>query len=84
MEIRRDIINKISPVMGIYLNEEFNADIGNKGKQKEGMISLEGSKIDAFVIPTNEELMILKDTCACILERQEQVQEDCKVLKRIK
>jgi len=34
---------------------------------REGRISTEGSKLHAWVIPTNEELLIARDTVRCIL-----------------
>ena len=34
---------------------------------REGRISTEGSRLHAWVIPTNEELLIARDTVRCIL-----------------
>jgi acetate kinase len=34
---------------------------------REGRISAEGSRLHAWVIPTNEELLIARDTVRCIL-----------------
>jgi acetate kinase len=34
---------------------------------REGRISTEGSKLHAWVIPTNEELLIARDTVRCVL-----------------
>ncbi|MCQ2749960.1 MAG: acetate kinase [Clostridia bacterium] len=56
VENRRNILNKLE-FMGIYLDEEKNNSRG-----KEVKISDDDSKIDVYVIPTNEELMIAKDT----------------------
>jgi acetate kinase len=42
----------------------------NKNKNtiaREGAISKEGSRLAAYVIPTNEELLIARDTVRCIL-----------------
>jgi len=47
---------------GIEIDEELN---GNR-KIKEKMISTPGSKIKVFVIPTNEELVIARDTFAIV------------------
>lgn len=60
--IREDIINSLSSIMGIYLNKSINDDIGANGNLDMGIISREDSKIPVYVIPTNEELMILRDT----------------------
>lgn len=56
VENRRNILNKLE-FMGIYLDEEKNNSRG-----KEVKISDDDSKVDVYVIPTNEELMIAKDT----------------------
>lgn len=45
-------------IMGVHLNEEINAI----RKPKEKVISTEDSSIKVMVIPTNEELMIARDT----------------------
>lgn len=56
IDTRRDIINELD-VLGIYLDEE-----ANKSRGKECMISTKDSKIECWVIPTDEELMIARDT----------------------
>ena len=53
---RRDIIKELG-VLGIYLDEEANDVRG-----KERLISTKDSKIACYIIPTDEELMIAKDT----------------------
>ncbi len=50
-------------VFGIAIDAERNkATVGGK----EGLISGEASKINIWVIPTNEELLIARDTVRCI------------------
>jgi acetate kinase len=44
-------------VLGVELNEE-----SNKKRGKEVKISTDNSKVQVWVIPTNEELMIARDT----------------------
>ena len=56
IDTRRDILNELD-VLGIYLDEE-----ANKSRGKECMISPKDSKIECWVIPTDEELMIARDT----------------------
>lgn len=53
---RKDIINKLSK-LGIVLDEEANNTRG-----KFTLITKEESKIPCYIVPTNEELMIAKDT----------------------
>jgi acetate kinase len=45
--------------MGLTLEEEKNAALVGG---KEGEITASGSRLRAFVIPTNEELLIARDT----------------------
>ena len=61
VEIRKSVINKLKP-LGIYLDEKKNAEIGSRGNKKGGIISSDESKIEVSVVPTNEELMIARDT----------------------
>ena len=56
VDTRRDILNALD-VLGIYLDEETNNYRG-----KECMISTKDSKVECWVIPTDEELMIARDT----------------------
>ena len=49
---------------GLELDEERNrAQVGGH----EGLISREGSRLAAYVIPTDEELLIARDTVRCVL-----------------
>ena len=58
--IRKEAINKLYP-LGIYLDEEKNKEtIVRKGV--EGNISSNESKIPVYVLATDEELMIARDT----------------------
>ena len=45
--------------LGVELDAELNA---NHGADKGGQISSEASRVSVFVIPTNEELLIARDT----------------------
>ena len=58
--IRKEAVNKLYP-LGIYLDEEKNKEtIVRKGI--EGIISSDESKIPVYVLATDEELMIARDT----------------------
>jgi acetate kinase len=48
---------------GLTLDEERNG----KTVGSEGQISAENSKLRAWVIPTDEELLIARDTVRCVL-----------------
>ncbi len=49
--------------MGLELDEASNAEQVNG---REGLISAEGSRLAAYVIPTDEELLIARDTVRCV------------------
>lgn len=63
-EIRALICNELS-WLGIEINSELNE---NKGLEGERQINSENSRIKVFVIPTNEELLIARDTARLILK----------------
>lgn len=62
MSLRANVVNALSGAFDIKLNEEVNNKIASFMKQHSGLISTDDSKTKVFVIPTNEEYMILKDT----------------------
>ena len=58
--IRRETLKKLYPLK-IYVDEELNREtVVRKGK--EGVITTKDSEIPAYVIATDEELMIARDT----------------------
>ncbi|WP_026507342.1 acetate/propionate family kinase [Butyrivibrio sp. MC2013] len=58
--IRKLIVNRLG-LFDITLNEE-----ANKVRGEEKLISMPGSKVNVYVVPTNEELAIAKDTYALL------------------
>lgn len=60
IDTRREIINELG-VLGIYLDEEANNVRG-----EERLISTKDSKVECWIIPTDEELMIARDTLKLI------------------
>ena len=58
----RSLVLKKLNAIGIYENEEINNKIAGYLDLSEGKISTDDSKVDVFVVPTNEEAMIIKDT----------------------
>jgi acetate kinase len=61
-EVRATICNGLQ-WLGLELDEERNALHING---HEGLISRAGSKLAAYVIPTDEELLIARDTVRCV------------------
>ena len=59
---RKDIISKLSRVMHIYLNDSINKMVGDGHELLTGVITMDDSDIPVYVVPTNEELMIVRDT----------------------
>ena len=58
---REEIINRLAP-LGIKIDKKANESIAGFKDVQEGIISSKTSKVPVYVIPTNEELMIIKDT----------------------
>ena len=61
IEARADIIKRLA-CLGIKLDKKLNAEIASFKEKSEGIISSKSSKVPVWVVPTNEELMIIKDT----------------------
>ena len=59
---RKEILNKLA-VLGIKVDEEANDVRGEERK-----ITTDDSAVPAYIIPTNEELMIAKDTYSLVLQ----------------
>lgn len=59
---RKQVIDKLA-VLGIYIDEEANNVRGEETK-----ITTDDSTVPAYIIPTNEELMIAKDTYSLVLQ----------------
>ncbi len=57
VEIREGILKALEEGMGVRVDYELNAKTHSEKK-----ISLPNSKVDVFVVPTNEELVIARDT----------------------
>lgn len=62
--IRKLVCNRLKDAFGIILDEELNAS----SRGKEVLLSTPESKIQVWLIPTNEELMIARDTYRLIGE----------------
>ena len=62
ISLRANVVNSLSNVLNIKLDEDSNNSIAKFKEKQSGIISTPDSKINVFVIPTNEEYMILKDT----------------------
>ena len=59
--MRKMVMDRIK-VLGVTLDEELNDKIASFKDLHEGIISDGDSKITVMVLPTNEEIMIVKDT----------------------
>ena len=60
--MRALVVNDISKALHVGLNKEENECIAKARTKREGKISTDDSSFDIFVIPTDEEYIILKDT----------------------
>ena len=61
-EIRRRICEGLE-----WAGLSLDADKNNAAVGREELITKEGSRLAAYVIPTDEELLIARDTARCIL-----------------
>lgn len=59
--LRREVCENLE-FMGIHINQTLNQDLNHH----EGKISTKDSKVQVWIIPTNEELLIARDTKAII------------------
>ena len=62
IKIREDIIAKLSGAMNIFIDHDSNDNIGYGCAKKMGIITNDKSNIPVYVIPTDEEVMIIRDT----------------------
>lgn len=60
--LREELVNEMSKPLGISINKEMNNNIGYGRELDTGIITTDDSKILVYVVPTNEEVMILRDT----------------------
>ena len=67
IEAREDIINRLSP-LGIEIDKKTNGEIAGFKDKHEGVISSKKSTVPLWVVPTNEELMIIKDTYEIVMK----------------
>lgn len=60
--VRREVVNYISDIIGSKLDDDMNDKIAGFKDIKEGIITTKDSKVPVYVVPTDEECMILSDT----------------------
>ena len=58
---REEILERLN-ALGIMIDKEKNSSIASYNSQNEGIISSNESSVPVYVLPTNEEIMIIKDT----------------------
>lgn len=65
-EMREMVVKRLAP-LGITLNTEMNSKIAGFKDIHEGIITEPSSKTNIMVLPTDEEIMIVKDTFNLII-----------------
>ena len=60
-QLREDITDRLKP-LGLDIDKKLNSKIAGFKELHEGKISTDKSSVDIYVIPTNEELMMVKET----------------------
>ncbi len=61
IEARKEILGRLN-ALSIKVDEEKNSKIAGYKNENEGIISSDESCVPVYVLPTNEEIMIIKDT----------------------
>ena len=59
--VRKEVLDRLNPI-GIYADDEINNQIASFKDIHEGVISTKDSKVEVRVLPTDEEIMIVRDT----------------------
>jgi len=70
ISLREEILNDLEPVINTYIDKDKNNEIAGYKDINEGIITTSESNIPVYVIPTDEEAMILEDTYNIVNERQ--------------
>jgi len=70
INFRNKVIEKLKYSLGVKLDQDLNNSTASFKERKEGEINTQDSNIKVLVVPTNEELMILKDTKRIIEEKE--------------
>lgn len=60
-DVRYEVLKRLAP-LGVVINEKTNDSIASYKNIQKGTITSADSKIKVYVMPTDEEIMILKDT----------------------
>ncbi len=60
-EFREEVMKRLAPI-GIKINKDMNNQIASYKDVHEGIISSPDSSVPVYVVPTNEEIMIIRDT----------------------
>lgn len=71
--VRKGIVNRLSKILPVSLDEERNDAIAGFKDIHSGCITTEKSSLPILVMPTNEELMILRDTKNIVLEKNNSI-----------
>ena len=61
IEFRKDIIEKLAP-LGLKIDKKINEEVASYKDVHEAKISSKSSSVDIYVVPTDEEVMIVRDT----------------------
>ena len=59
--VRKEVLDRLNPI-GIFVDEEVNDKIASFKDIHKGVISTKDSKVEVRVLPTDEEIMIVRDT----------------------
>lgn len=84
VNLRERVVNKLSKAYGIELNKDANNQVARFLDQSSGIISTEKSKFPIMIVPTNEEIMIARDTYNLTKEKENKVIDSNKIITKTK
>lgn len=82
--VRERVVNKLSKAFGIELDQETNNHVARFLDHSSGIISTKDSKFPVMVVPTNEEIMIARDTYNLTNKKENRIIDCNKVITKTK
>ncbi len=84
ISLRAEILDELAPVLETYVDDYVNDQIAGYKEKNEGIITSPESKIPVYVVPTDEEGMILKDTYRIVHQMKDKDESKVYIMKNAK
>ena len=69
--LRNEIVDLISSTLSVKIDNDIHNEVSKNKNYNDGVISSSDSKFQILVVPTNEEVMIVRDTYSLINKEKE-------------